>query len=357
MGERLAAHPACLTLRRMTTGDAHGRVLVIGGYGAVGTAVASRLAEFLPGRVVPAGRDEMRARRLGGVRVDVGDPDGFRRVLDKLADVRAVVLCVEPEDASLAEVCLERGIHLVDVGASRDLLDAVADLDDVAAGAGATAVLSVGVAPGLTNLLAQRAHEAVGGAERLDLTVLLGSGERHGTDAVRWTVEGLAEPVTAVPRQVFLPGHGTHRAHPFPFSDQHTLRRTLGVPEATTRLCLDSRPLTAALFSLRRTGLLRGARRAPVRHALTGAFSRVHLGGDAFAVRADAVRADRHAAFALTGREQSRVTGLVAAEVTRELLTGHLPAGVHHIEQLPALSDLPERLARDGVTVSRRARP
>ncbi|MFF3347020.1 saccharopine dehydrogenase [Streptomyces sp. NPDC002779] len=338
----------------MTTGDAYGRVLVIGGYGAVGAAVTSRLAEWFPGRVVPAGRDEVRARRLGGVAVDVGDLTGFRRALDKLGDVRAVVLCVEPEDASLARVCLDRGIHLVDVGASRDLLDAVADCDGLAAASGATAVLSVGVAPGLTNLLAHRAHQAVGGAERLDLTVLLGSGERHGTDAVRWTVDGLAEPVTAGPQKVSLPGHGTHSAYPFPFSDQYTLRRTLGVPEVTTRLCLDSRAQTAALFALRRTGVLRGERRAPVRRALSGVFRRVHLGGDAFALRADAHRGDRHAAFALTGHEQSRVTALVTAEVTRELLTDRLPTGVRHIEQLPTLTDLPERLAGDGVVVWRR---
>ncbi|MGV9454079.1 saccharopine dehydrogenase [Streptomyces sp. NPDC003635] len=339
----------------MTTGDARGRILVIGGYGAVGAAVSARLGEWFPGRVVPAGRDEIRARRLGGVRVDVGDLDGFRRVLDKLGDVSAVVLCVEPEDASLARVCVERGIGLVDVGASHQLLDAVADLDGPAVASGATVVLSVGVAPGLTNLLAHRVHEAVGGAERIDVTVLLGSGERHGTDAVRWTVEGLAEPVTAGPRTVFLPGHGTHRAHPFPFSDQHTLRRTLGVPEATTRLCLDSRPLTAALFALRRTGVVRGA--PGTRRLLTGAFSRVHLGGDAFALRADARRGDAAASLALTGREQSRVTGLVAAEVARELLHGSLPAGVRHVEELPVLADLPERLTGDGVRVLRRDDP
>jgi hypothetical protein len=322
-----------------------GRVLVVGGYGAVGSVVADSLAEWLPAGVVPGGRDAARVRELGGVRVDVSDLEGFRRVLDELGDVAAVVLCAEPPDAGVARACLERGIHLVDVGATPHLLDAVSALHPMACEAGATAVLSVGVAPGLTNLLARRVHEAVGGAEHLDLTVLLGSGERHGTDAVRWTVQGLAEPVTARPRRISLPGHGTRTAHPFPFSDQHTLTRTLGVPTATTRLCLDSRPLTGALFAARRTGLLRGARRAGVRQALTGVFSRVHLGGDPFAVRADARRGGHHAALALTGHGQSRATGLVAAYVTRALLTGTLPAGVHHIEQLPPLAALPQTLA------------
>ncbi|MCX5582638.1 saccharopine dehydrogenase family protein [Streptomyces erythrochromogenes] len=322
------------------------RILVVGGYGAVGATVVSTLDGWFPGRVVVAGRDEGRARRLGGVRADAADPEGFRRTLEGLGDVAAVVLCVEPPDTRVARVCLERGVHLVDIGATRRLLDGVADLHDLAAGAGATAVLSVGVAPGLTNLLARRAHEAVGGAERIDLTVLLGAGERHGADAVRWTVEGLARPPAGAPLRTTLPGHGRRTAHPFPFSDQHTLPRTLGVGQVTTRLCLDSKPLTSALFGLRAA-----ARRPAVRRALTAAFSRVHLGGDGFAVRADARRGDLHAAWAVTGRVQSRVTALVAAYVTRELLTGSAPAGVHHIEQLPALAGLPEALGAHGLTV------
>ena len=85
---------------------------------------------------------------MGGVRVDVADPDGFVQALDELGDVAAVVLCVEPPDAGIARTCLERGIDLVDIGATLRLLEAVADLHDVAVAAGATAVLSVGVAPG-----------------------------------------------------------------------------------------------------------------------------------------------------------------------------------------------------------------
>ncbi|MFB7170222.1 saccharopine dehydrogenase NADP-binding domain-containing protein [Streptomyces sp. NPDC056254] len=325
------------------------RILVVGGYGAVGATVASTLDGWFPGRVVVAGRDEARARALGGVRADVSDPDGFRRTLEELGDVSAVVLCVEPPDTRLARVCLERGVHLVDIGATRRLLDGTAELHDVAAGAGATAVLSVGVAPGLSNLLARRAHEAVGGADRIDLTVMLGAGERHGADAVRWTVEGLAEPSAGAPLRTALPGHGTRTAYPFPFSDQYTLRRTLGVAQVTTRLCLDSEPLTAALFGLRAA-----ARRPAVRRVLTASFSRVHLGGDGFAVRVDARRGGRHAAYAVTGRAQSRFTALAASYATRELLAGSPPPGVHHIEQLPALAGLPEALAAHGLTVWRR---
>ncbi|MEV5550324.1 saccharopine dehydrogenase [Streptomyces sp. NPDC052309] len=340
----------------VNSGGPTGRILVVGGYGAVGATVSATLGAWFPGRVVPAGRDEARARRLGGVRVDVTDPDAFRRVLDELGDVAAVVLCVEPPDAGIARITLERGVRLVDVAATARLLDAVADLSGTAAAHGATALLSVGVAPGLTNLLARRAHEAVGGAERLDITLLFGTGERHGADALRWTLTALGEAAPGAPYRTDLPGHGTRTAYAFPFSDQHTLRRTLGVPDVTTRLCLDSRPLTAALFALRRTGLSGALGRPRVLRPLTGALHRIRPGDDGFAVRVDARRGDRHTVYALTGHEQSRVTGLVAAHATRELLTGSPPPGVHHIEQFPALARLPESLAAHGVVLRRPAR-
>ncbi|WP_116022080.1 saccharopine dehydrogenase family protein [Thermomonospora umbrina] len=324
-------------------------VLVVGGYGAVGSAVTVALAAGRSRPVLPAGRDLARARLMAaeagggpGVRVDITDPAAFEKVLDEHR-VGAVVLCVEPPDTEIARVCLSRGVHLVDVGASDRLLAPVEALTALAVARGATAVLSVGVAPGLTNLLARRAHDDLGGADRLDLTVMLGAGERHGADAVRWTLTQLLArtPSTAAgSREVGLPGYGRRRAHPFPFSDQHTLRRTLGVPEATTRLCLDSRPLTAALFALRRTGVLGVARHPRVLRALTDAVTRVHVGGDGFALRADARLGERSAAYALIGREQGRITGVVAAHVTRRLLDGGLPHGVHHIDELPALAHL-----------------
>lgn len=314
-----------------------------GGYGAVGIHVVETVAGWFPGRVVPAGRDLARAARLAGTlgaagggaaRVDVADAAGFARVLDEHA-IGVVVLCVEPPDATIARLCLSRGVHLVDVGASDALLAQVEELEP----ANATAVLSVGVAPGLTNLLARRACDVLGGAERIDLTVLLGAGERHGADAVRWTVAQLAAHAEGSPLRVALPGFGARTAHPFPFSDQHSLRRTLGVPLVTTRLCLDSAPLTGALFAMRRA-----ARHAGVRRALTGVLSRVHLGDDRFAVRADAYLGGKHVAYALAGRAQSRYTALVAAHVTRALLGGGLPPGVHHLDQLPALASIPEDL-------------
>lgn len=328
-------------------------VLVIGGYGAVGSVVCARLAQAVPGRVVPAGRSlaaaQEAARRIGSPRaerVDLADP----ATLDAaLVGVGLVVLAVEPGDDRVARACLARGVSLVDVSASRGQLEATELLDEVAREAGAAAVLSVGVAPGLTNLLARRAHDLVGGAQEIDVAVVLGGGEAHGADAIRWTVDGLVGPrPDGGPRQVLLPALGRRTVHPFDFSDQHALRRTLDVPRVTTRFALDSRVLTAALFGARRSGVLRAFRGARGRRALAAVFGAVHVGGDRFALAATARDGDRAAQVSLVASGQGRVTGLVAAEVALAVLAGRVPPGVRHVEQVDGLADLPERLVAAG---------
>jgi hypothetical protein len=328
-------------------------VLVIGGYGAVGSVVCERLAEAIPGRVVPAGRnlDAARAlaRRIGSpraVRVDLADPATLVAALD---GVGLVVLAVEPGDDRVARACLARGVSLVDVSASREQLEATERLDEVARDAGAAAVLSVGVAPGLTNLLARRAHDLVGGAQEIDVAVVLGGGEAHGADAIRWTVDGLVGPQPdGGARQVLLPGLGRRTVHPFGFSDQHTLRRTLDVPHVTTRFALDSRPLTASVFGARRAGVLHAFRGERGRRTLASVFAAVHVGGDRFALAATARHGDREVQVSLVASGQGRVTGLVAAEVALAVLAGHVASGVRHVEQVDGLADLPERLVAAG---------
>ena len=328
-------------------------VLVIGGYGAVGSVVCERLAEAIPGRVVPAGRNldaaEALARRIGSpraVRVDLADPATLVAALD---GVGLVVLAVEPGDDRVARACLARGVSLVDVSASREQLEATEALDEVARDAGAAAVLSVGVAPGLTNLLARRAHDLVGGAQEIDVAVVLGGGEAHGADAIRWTVDGLVGPQPdGGARQVLLPGLGRRTVHPFDFSDQHTLRRTLDVPHVTTRFALDSRLLTASVFGARRAGVLRAFRGGRGRRALASVVAAVHVGGDRFALAATARHGDREVQVSLVASGQGRVTGLVAAEVALAVLAGHVAPGVRHVEQVDGLADLPERLVAAG---------
>jgi saccharopine dehydrogenase-like NADP-dependent oxidoreductase len=335
-----------------------GTVVVLGGYGSVGRAVAHTLAEWFPGEVVVAGRDGARAQALasssGGAitarQVDVTRPDDVRRVLE---GARVVVMCIERANESVARACLERGIHYVDVSASDDLLSAIAQLDPLARKRDATAVLSVGLAPGLTNLLARRAYERLPSATRIDITLITGVNGDHGPDALRWIIANLsaAPRGEAGPLRVDLPGFGTRTAHPFPFSDQYAVTRALGV-QTTSRLAFESVILTSVIFGLRSVRFFRLLRRLRARRLLTAVLSRTRFGTDRFVAQASATDATgARVSFAAAGRQEGRATGVVAAHVARLLREGDAPAGVVHIDDLGDTAALLHRLERHGITL------
>jgi saccharopine dehydrogenase (NAD+, L-lysine-forming) len=170
-------------------------LVVAGATGQVGRAATLALAARHPGRVEIWGRDARKVEALArelGVRGRVVD---LRQVPDDALDgVRAVLMCSEAGGPQLAARCLAAGVDYVDVTADQALIEAIEQHQETARAAGSRAVLHVGLAPGLTNLLGREVHEAVGGADRLDLFVMLGVGEAHGPAAIAWTLAHLEPP-------------------------------------------------------------------------------------------------------------------------------------------------------------------
>ncbi|QYC41699.1 Glutamyl-tRNA reductase [Nonomuraea coxensis DSM 45129] len=315
-------------------------VLILGGYGAVGREAALALAGRPGTNVIVAGRNPDRARPIAGVtsvRVDAADPADLTRSLE---GVTTVLMCAEIGNAVVARTCLERGIGYVDVSASPDVLAAIEELDGLAAAHGATAALSVGLVPGVSNLLARVVAER-SPESGTRIGVLLGSGEQHGSAAIAWTLDGLGVLEGSWPMD-FPEPYGARTVHRFPFSDQYTLPRTIGVPSARTGLCLDSRLFTTLLAAARRPAVARLLRRPRVRELLLRALANIHIGSDGFAVTVSAGAAQ----VSFSGHSQSRATGRVAALLVRHL--PGLPAGVRHIEQLVDPIAFLTGLAADG---------
>jgi hypothetical protein len=246
--------------------------------------------------------------------------------------VDVVVNASGAEDPDLVRAATEQGAAFVDATASTDYVRAVEQLRPRS-----PVLLSVGPAPGLTNLLAAALHADAPGEAPLDLAVVLGAGEEHGAAATAWSLgllgRSFPDPATGAPvrnltrgRVFDLPGLGRRRLYRADFSDQHALTRDLGRP-VRTRFGVDSRALTAALALLTHVP---GAARVP-----TGVHA---LGSDAWVVLARCGTARRWA----RGRGQSRATARLTAWATT--LTEDLDPGVHHLHEVARLADLPADL-------------
>jgi hypothetical protein len=294
-------------------------VLVLGGYGAVGAKIVTELRAS--GAVaLSAGRDGARADRV----IDLRDPGSYQA---QVAGVDVVVNAAGVEDPALAMLSTKAGAAFVDITATTAYVTALERLDP-----SAPVLISVGLAPGLTNLLAVAAHETAPGP--IDLAVLLGAGERHGAAATVWTYGllgrrfpdaggGSVRNFTQF-RHFDLPGYGRRRLYRADFSDQHVLTREFDAP-VRTYLGLDSRLATTALATLT---WLPGGSRAP---------RGMHLpGGDRWLVLAHPHHG--HDQWA-SGRGQSHATAVIAAAAAR--IAGQLPAGVHHLHRVMALAEVP----------------
>ncbi|QFG24383.1 saccharopine dehydrogenase [Actinomadura sp. WMMB 499] len=295
-------------------------VLVLGGYGAVGRPVVALLREG-GDTAITAGRDAARADRP----VDLAET-GLRSYLGALAGIDVVVNASGAEDPRLAELATARGAAFVDITATASYIAALERLD-----APRPVLVSVGLAPGLTNLLAAAVHERAAGP--VDLAVLLGAGEKHGAAATEWSYRLLGRRFRAHgatirnytrPAPFDLPGHGRRRLRRLDFSDQHTLSRDLGT-RVRTYFGLDSRPASAALAVLT---WIPGGSRAP---------RGLHPpGGDEWLLLA---RGSDGTTRWARGRGQSHGTAIMTAVAARA--APGLPPGTHHLHRVLALGDLP----------------
>lgn len=294
-------------------------VLVLGGYGAVGAHLVRLLhADGIP--TLAAGRDAARADRV----VDLTTMDSFRSAL---SGVSMVVNCAGVEDVRLAEECARHGITFVEISATSDYLRTLEHV-------GGPMALGVGLAPGLTTLLAVEALSSDPGP--VDIMVGLGSGERHGPAATAWTYrlmgqrfpdpEGTGIRNFTKPTRFTIPEQTGYK--PFPalradFADQHRLTREFGVP-VRTYLRLDSRLATTGLAILTW---------APALRALT---PQRMPGGDRWVVL---VRTANGTTRWATGRGQSSATAAVTATIVRRLVHHPIttPTWIHDILDIGTL--------------------
>ncbi|MCW4351794.1 NAD-dependent epimerase/dehydratase family protein [Hoyosella sp. YIM 151337] len=295
------------------------RVVVLGGYGAVG-AHTTALLRSAGHTVITTGRDPARADHLLNIR-----DHAAAAAMARGADI--VINATGAEDPGLAMSVTGAGAVLIDITATQSYLEDLARHHHTA-----PILVSVGVAPGITNLLAAELHRRTPGP--IDIVIMLGAGKKHGAAATEWTNRLVGAHFTtpdgtrvrnfSSSRVFRLPNHGRRRAYRADFSDQHVLSRDLGTPVRSYFL-LDSRAATGALAILTR---LPGPPRMPAGMPVPGATDRFLL----------LARATSGEAVYVPGREQSRATAAVTAAMVT--FAHRLQPGIQHIHHIAELDEV-----------------
>ncbi len=331
------------------------KILIVGGYGAVGSSIAERLMKVYPHQIIIAGRSFSKAQakaeefqnKVIPQQLDVNNLKDF----SVLNEVELVIMCLDQQNTDFVEYCISKGISYLDISADYQNLQEIEKLHCLAEQNNSTVVLSVGLAPGITNLLAQYVVSQMQNVESIDIFVLLGLGEKHGDNAYRWTFDNVDSNYTlkihdeektiksfTQPLKTNLSGN--RNFYLFNFSDQHVLLNTLDVPKVQTRMAFDVEWFTELTAFLRKLRITRLFRNKKVQDFAIQSFKNFPMGTDVFGVKVIAKDKNGNSkGVSVKGNNEGRITASVAVEIAVLVLNENLPKGVFHSHQL--VKDIP----------------
>ena len=297
--------------------------------------------------------------------INIEDPTTFDKALE---GVTHIVVCMETKSLDLVHACIERGIHYIDITASIEVIDRFKAANELANERGVLLLSSVGLAPGLTSLMAKACvRYSPEPVSSISIHILLGLGERHGKAAVGWMVNRLYQPFWVTTesgkerrtpyvrksKAQFPDGLGLRNTYQIDFSDQHTILDTLNIPSASTWLTFDAQWVADLMSMTARLGVLQLAKYPFVHRLFVRSLASLSLGSDRFAVSVDAhTETGMRINCSATGFGEARATAIMAAETVRHLLKMSVPDGVRQLEDILELGHFLHTLSEHNIQIS-----
>ncbi len=356
------------------------RIAVLGGSGDMGQHVVQDLIENTPHEVTIADKDEPTSQALANslgdraqaLPVDATDPTELDQMLE---GHDAAVGCIGPFHRfarPMAKAALRQGIPYVDLCDDHDAVPELLTLDENARKADTPLITGLGWTPGLTNLMAKKAHHEIGGASRIRIAWIGGAKDAQGRAVIEHTLhvltgkvpsfeggEPIQVPAATAPETVhfpepFDPQKAVYCGHPEPLTLPENLE---GVQSVTVKGSLTP----AWNITLAKALIQAGATNTPARLKRTAGIvhkleSILGAGGHpASGARVDAWPKNAEepsTGFTVVGR-MGRLTGIPASIGADLLARGEITeAGVHAPEALLDPDAFFSALSKRGIEVN-----
>ncbi len=167
------------------------KIMVIGGHGEVGSVIVRALRNE---HLVLAGRSQQKMNAFLehekiNAEIRVLDIETFD--ISRLDDVRLLIVCVDQKTTRLINYCIEQEIDYLDVTANTDFIQTAKSIPHVGK---SRILLGVGLAPGLTNVLAESLLHSHPQNAAINIHIILGLGDHHGDAAIHWTLDNMIHP-------------------------------------------------------------------------------------------------------------------------------------------------------------------
>jgi len=203
------------------------KIVVIGGYGVFGKRICERLSGLSDIELVIAGRSIEKAQNL---------VKQFKKAECKLSaqaiDIKNIHKCgldeqppfalintsgpYHEQDYSVAEYCIQHGIHYIDLADNRQFVKGIAELDETAKAKGVFVVSGASTVPALSSAVIDHFQEQFSEIHTLDYGVTPGNQTDRGVGTVAAILSYVGKPLETLMNGKFQKVYGwqsLHRQH------------------------------------------------------------------------------------------------------------------------------------------------
>ena len=317
------------------------KIMIVGGHGQVGQYISRALNGE---NLVLAGRSQEKIAaflKTSHIKAEIRILDIHTPDWALLEDIRALIVCVDQTDKKLIQYCNNNEMAYMDVTANSDFIQKVYDLNIDRA----SIVLGIGLAPGITNLLAHELTKKLTPPAEVQLHVILGMGDKHGDEAISWTLKQFTTPYThkkynqLKPLSLASSTRYKNKQLPtynFNFVDQHMFNRNREGMVYTTYFGFDVAFLSRLLHLMQKVNVMGVFKWPFLQSGIRKMMKKPFMGSDMFMATAEA----QGKALKVVGKDEAKFTGLVAAEVAKNLAGSKLRPGLLGIEDVVTLDQL-----------------
>jgi saccharopine dehydrogenase-like NADP-dependent oxidoreductase len=178
-------------------------VLILGGRGRIGQAIARDIIQYNQAQVIITGRRANYPENLAALPESVSyqalDLANRSALEAAIWSADLVIHCAGPFhqcDARVLELCLAAQVNYLDVSDHRSYVKKVIPYREAAQAAGVTAVLNTGIFPGVSNSMVRQGVESLDEVKTIHLSYVVAGSGGAGLTIMRTTFLGLQQPFT-----------------------------------------------------------------------------------------------------------------------------------------------------------------
>lgn len=348
------------------------KILIVGGYGAVGKFVSECLAKEFPGKVIIAGRDKRKAtafilkQGLSAIPAAIDlSSNSFHDI--NFEEVHTAISCIEYlQNDNFVRKCIEYHIHYTELGTSYEAFLRLIRYKKEVEKSKICLIPGVGLMPGLSGVFVQNAFLALKKIDEVQSFIVLGLAEDHGVDAIRWMIETAGKPFTTKtkhglkqfksfsdPVQVqLLTEIHPRKFYRFDFGDQHIITNFMEVQVAATRLAFDSRFVTWLIGVLSKIGFLKWLNKLNPQ-TIKKWLTKFRIGSEKFTFQTHCYRhRENELIYMARGANEAHATGVIAAYAVRLLYQDNSLTGIRRLEEIIEFEDFTQHLQKNQISTS-----